>query len=250
MARFKLREGRSLEAKFYLSEAQTLISSTDYQPMKIQLLNAWGRFYQSETLYREAESSFEKALALARRLSHLHEEARALRNLGRLALAKEDYRDSLAKLQQAMASMQRLGAMYDVISIYHDLLTLFLAQEDFARAEEMANLLGHSARLLGYSDLNIKAMAALAYCEAHTNRIAQARGDYACALQLAREERDSVRSSTLHRLLSNAIDFLETTSAVPEKDLPLISLRAKLQSGDYKELLARLGPALECSRLG
>jgi len=36
--------GRSLEAKFYLSEAQTLISSTDYQPLKIQLFNAWGRF--------------------------------------------------------------------------------------------------------------------------------------------------------------------------------------------------------------
>jgi hypothetical protein len=156
----------------------------------------------------------------------------------------------LAKLQQAMASLQRLGAMYDVINIYHDLVTLFLAQEDYVRAEEMAILLERQAGLLGYPDLSIKATAALAYCEAHTNRIAQAGEDYACALRLAQEQGDSIRPSTLHHLLSKVIDFLEMACTAPEEDLLPGSLRAKLQKGDHKELLARLCPALECSRAG
>jgi len=126
------------------------------------------------------------------------------------------------------------------------LIVLFLAQKDYARAEEMANLLRPEARLLRYPDLSIKATAALAYCEAHTNRIAKAREDYAFALCLAQEQGDSVRASTLHHLLSQVIDFMEMTCTVFDEDLLPSSLRAKLQKGDHKKLLARLCPALDC----
>ena len=102
MGTFKLGVDQRIEAKFYLSQAETLIFRTDYQPLKIQLYSAQADLHLAEMHYREAESSFEKALALARRLSNTLEEARALGRLGRLALARKDYRDAMTKLQQAL----------------------------------------------------------------------------------------------------------------------------------------------------
>jgi len=157
MGRFKLRTGHCIEAKFYLSLAETLIFRTDYTPMKIQLFRAQGELHQAEKRHREAESCYEKALAQARRLSNSLEVARCLEHLGRLAMEKKDFCDSLARLQQALTSFQRLGAACDVIAVYHDLITLFLAQDDHTRAEEMAVLLERQAELLGYQGPLIKA---------------------------------------------------------------------------------------------
>ncbi len=157
MGTFKLGMDQRTEAKFYLSQAETLIFRTDYQPLKIQLYSAQADLHLAEMHYRDAESSFEKALALARRLSNTLEEAKALGKLGRLALVRKDYRDAMGKLQQALVSFQCLGAVYDTISIYHDLVTLFLGEKDFARAKEMAVLLDRQAKLLGFTDLMEKA---------------------------------------------------------------------------------------------
>ena len=172
---YQIRLGRSLEARFYLSQAQTLIKSIDYQPLNIQFHNAQGELYLKEKLYIEAESSFEKALALARRHSNLYEEAKACANLGRLALDKMDNQEAMAKLKLALATFSRIGAMFDVITIYHDLAGLFLGQGDYVRAEEMAVLELRQAKLLGYPDLCIKALTDLADCEAHTGRVRKPR---------------------------------------------------------------------------
>ena len=94
--------------------------------MNIQFHNAQGELYLKEKLYIEAESSFEKALALARRHSNLYEEAKACANLGRLALAQVDNRDAMANLKLALATFSRIGAMFDVITVYHDLTGVFL----------------------------------------------------------------------------------------------------------------------------
>jgi len=171
MGRFKLRTGQSIEAKFYLSLAETLIFRTDFMPLKIQLFRAQGELHQADKRYREAERCYEKALAQARRLSNSLEVARCQEHLGRLAMEKKDYRESLARLQQALTSFQNLGAACDVISVYHDLVALFLAQEDHTRAEGMAVLLERQAELLGYQGPFIKA---LAECKAETNQISEA----------------------------------------------------------------------------
>ena len=112
-------------------------------PLRRALLARQGRF-------REAQSSFERALSLARRLSHPYEEAKATANLGRLALQVKDYPHALVKLQQALAAMSRLGAIYDALALYHDLGRLFLDQGDYARAEEMSALREREAGRIGY----------------------------------------------------------------------------------------------------
>ena len=247
---YQIHQGRSLEARFYLSQAQTLIRSTDYQPLNIQFHNAQGELYLKEKLFIEAESSFEKALALARRHSNLYEEAKACANLGRLALDKMDNLEAMAKLKLALATFSRIGAMFDVITIYHDLTGLFLGQGDYVRAEEMAVLELRQARLLGYPDLCIKALTDLADCEAHTGRVMEAKSDYVFALRLAREESETVPLSTRHSLLCKLIDFLETARTCHEEDLLLGNMREKLQKGNYGEVLEELSGPLECKKIG
>jgi tetratricopeptide (TPR) repeat protein len=151
-SQFLVREGRLVEAEFYLSRAEALISRTDYAILKILLCNTQGELYQKEGCCREAMSSFERALSQARMLSNPYEEAKAIANLGRLALQVKDYPDALVKLQQALAAMSRLGAMHDSQGLYQDLRHLFLAQGDYARAEEMAALREREAVRLGYME--------------------------------------------------------------------------------------------------
>jgi tetratricopeptide (TPR) repeat protein len=152
-AQFMVREGRTTQAEFYLSRAETLISRTDYQPLHILHYNVQGELHQKAGRFREAESSFERALSLALRLSHLYEEAKANANLGRLALQVKDYPQALIKLQQALIAMSLLGAVYDVSALYHDLAGLFHSQGDHARAEEMAAKAKSQAMRLEHSDL-------------------------------------------------------------------------------------------------
>jgi tetratricopeptide (TPR) repeat protein len=247
-ALFKIREGRSLEGRFYLSRAETLISRTDYQPLKILLYNTQGELYQKDALHTEAESCFEKALSLARRLSNLLEEAKAMANLGRLALARRDYAEALVRLQKALSTFIDLGALFDVITLYHDLTSLFLAQEDYARAEEMAILRQRQARMLGYADLNIKALADLAECEAHTGRKEEARADYISALHMAWNEKDRFPSAAFQEIAGKAIDFLETAAIRPEEGHQASLLREKLEKGDYEELLEQLPGQLDCCK--
>jgi tetratricopeptide (TPR) repeat protein len=151
-AQFMIREGRLVEAEFYLSRAETLISRTDCQILNILLYNTKGELHQKEGRYREAMSSFERALSQARMLSNPYEEAKAIANLGRLALQVKDYPHARVMLQQALAAMSRLGAMHDSLALYQDLRSLFLAQKDYARAEEMAALREHEADRLGYME--------------------------------------------------------------------------------------------------
>ena len=151
-----VREGRLVEAEFYLIRAETLISRTDYTILNILHYNVQGELYQKESRYREAQSIFERALSQARRLSNPYEEAKAIANLGRLALQVKDYPQALVKLQQALAAMNRLGAMHDALALYQDLCSLFTAQGDHARAEEMAALREREASRLGYMELNVK----------------------------------------------------------------------------------------------
>jgi tetratricopeptide (TPR) repeat protein len=248
-ALFKIREGRFLEGRFYLSQAETLISRTDCQPLKIQLYNIQGELYQRDELYVEAQSCFEKALSKARRLSNLYEEAKAIANLGRLAMVKMDYPEALVKLQKALADFGRLGALFDVITLYSDLTFLFLAQKDYARAEEMAVLRQRQARMLGYVDLGIKALTDLAECEAHTGREGEAMADYIDALRMAWNEGDKFPSTTLHHIAGKAIDFLETTTATQSEDVHQAGvLREKLKKGDYEELLVELSGKLDCCK--
>jgi tetratricopeptide (TPR) repeat protein len=248
-ARLKLCVGQQTEARFYLSEAETIIHHTDYQPMKIQLYNAWGEFFQAEKDYDSADGNYEKALALARMLCHPLEEAKALRNQGMLALAIGDYRESENRLQQALAAFGRLCAIYDVVSLYDDLSALYLAQKNYALAEEMAALLERQSRLLGYTELNIKAFIALADCEAHTGRGERAAEDYAQALRLAKEHSDALYLRTTQLLSRKVIDFLEATSLAEamrfRSEDSLSPLRAELQKGEYGDLLEKLSLALE-----
>ncbi|NTV27596.1 MAG: tetratricopeptide repeat protein, partial [Methanothrix sp.] len=245
---YQIHLGRPHEARFYLSQAQTLIQSIDYQPLNIQFHNAQGELFLKEGLYIEAESSLEKGLALARRHSNLYEEAKACANLGRLAMAKMDNREAMDKLKLALATFSRIGAMFDVITIYHDLAGLFLGQEDYVRAEETAVLELRYAKLLGYPDLCIKALTDLADCEAHTGRVREAKSDYAFALRLAREKSDTVPLSTRQSLLCKLIDFLETARTCDEEDILLGNMREKLQKGNYGEVLEELSGPLECKK--
>jgi tetratricopeptide (TPR) repeat protein len=248
-ALFKIRGGRSLEGRFYLSQAETLISRTDYQPLKIQLYNIQGELYQKDALYNEAQSCFEKALSSARRLSNLYEEAKAVANMGRLALVRMDYPEALVKLQKALNDFSRLGALFDVITLYRDLTLLFLAEKDYVRAEEMAVLRQRQARMLGYVDLNINALTDLAECEAHTGREGEAWRDYTDALRLAWNEGDRFPSAALQNIAGKVIDLLET-AARPGEGHKTSILREKLQKGDYEKLLEELPGQLGCNRTG
>jgi len=248
-ARLKLCLGEHTEAGFYLSEAQTVIDHTDYQPAKAQLYNAWGEFFQAEKDYESADGNYEKALALARTLCNPLEEAKALRNQGMLALAIGDYRESEDRLQQALAAFGKLCAIYDVVSLYDDLSALYLAQKNYALAEEMAALLERQSRLLGYTELKIKAFMALADCEAHTGRGERAAEDYAQALRLAKEHSDALYLRTTQILSRKVIEFLEAVRPAEgmrcrSEDF-VLPLRTKLQNGDCGELLDILSLELQ-----
>jgi tetratricopeptide (TPR) repeat protein len=136
-----------------------------------------------------------------------------------------------------------------VVSLYDDLSALYLAQNNYALAEEMAALLERQSRLLGYTELNIKAFMALADCEAHTGRGERAAEDYAQALRLAKEHSDALYLRTTQILSRKVIDFLEAVK--PAEGMRCRSedfvspLRAKLQEGDYGDLLDILSLALE-----
>lgn len=198
--------------------------------------------------YSEAKSCFERGLALSRRLSLPYEEAKAIFSLGRLDLAREKYEDALIEMKKALAIFSRLGALLDIIAVYRDMTLLFLAQEDYPRAEEMAILRQHQARILGHNDLFVMALIDLAECEAHTGRKEEARADYASALRLAWKEEDRVPSSTLLQISEKAIEFLETDSAQPDDQARM--LREKLGQGDYETLLEELPLRMECKRMG
>ena len=206
-AQFLVREGRLVEAEFYLSRAETLISSTDYQILNILLYNVQGELHQKEGRYREAQSSFERALSQARRLSNPYEEAKAIANLGRLALQVKDYPHALVKLQQALAAMSRLGAMHDALALYQDLRSLFLAQGDHARAEEMAALREREASRLGYMELN-----------ARTSK-AEAAWDYARWPQLSCHEKSPSTDAVLaKREKGNSEDMPEPSPVLLQQN--------------------------------
>jgi tetratricopeptide (TPR) repeat protein len=249
MARFKLKADLPAETRFYLSEADALIQRINYEPVRIMLYSAWGEFYQEEGLYSEATRNYQMSLALSRKLCNPHEEARALRNMGDIALLQKDYKDCGIKLSQALEIFNRLGAMYDVMSIYYGMASLALAQEEYAKAEEISILLERHGKLLGYVDLNIRALVAIADCEMHTGQKDEARRDYARALELAKGHGDATYFRTLRMLASKVIECLE--EAVPANDgdiSELEALKQKLQKKDYKGLLENLPAALDTCR--
>lgn len=239
-----------MQSRFYLSRAETLISRTDYQPLKIQLYSAQGERFQRDSLYSEAKSCYESALALSRRLSLPYEEAKAISNLGRLALARGDYEDALTRMKQALAIFRRLGALLDIVAVYRDMTLLFLTQGDYLRAEEMALLRQRQARVLGHADLNLLALADLAECEARTGRREEARADYAHALRQVQKEGDRIPSSTLRQISEKAIGFLETGTDLPDDVDQARLWRERLGKGDYQGLLEELPRRLECGRMG
>ncbi len=208
LARFKLKANLSVEARFHISQADALVHRINYDPMKIQVWNAWGEFYQGEGLYSDSIRSFQSALAISRKLCNTYEEARALRNLGDLALLSKDYRECEAKLKQSLEIFNRLEAMYDVMSIYCSLANLALAKEEYVKAEEISILLERQGKLLGYADLNIKALIILAECEMHTGRKDKAREDCSEALKLSEGRGDSAYSKTLNLLMEKILKGL------------------------------------------
>jgi tetratricopeptide (TPR) repeat protein len=249
MARFKLKADLPVETRFYLSEADALVERINYEPIRIMLHSAWGEFYQEEGLYSEAARNYQMALAFSRKLCNPHEEARALRNLGNAALLQKDYKDCGAKLLQALEIFNRLGAMYDVMSIYYSMASLALAQEEYAKAEEISILLERQGMRLGYVDLNIRALVAIADCEMHTGRKDEARRDYARALELANGHGNATYFKTLRLLIGRVIECLEEDAPANEGDiLELEALKRKLQKKDYKGLLENLSPALNTCR--
>lgn len=180
------------------------------------------------------------ALALSRRLSIPYEEARAISNLGRLALARGEHDAALVKMQKALAIFRRLGALLDIVAVYRDMTQLFLAQGDFSRAEEMARLRQHQARVLGHSDLNLLALLDLAECEARTGRLEESRADYASALRQVQKEGDEIPSTILHLISEKAIGFLEKDAGLPDGVNQARLLRERLLKGDYQGLLEEL----------
>ncbi|HSD57523.1 MAG TPA: tetratricopeptide repeat protein, partial [Methanotrichaceae archaeon] len=249
MARFKLKADLPVEARFYLSEADALVHKINYDPIRITLFSAWGEFYQGERLYSDASRNYQLALALSRKLCNPHEEARALRNLGCVALLQKDYRECAALLHQALEIFNRLEAMYDVMSLYYNMASLALAQEEYARAEEISILLERQGGLLGYVDLNIRALVAIADCEMHTGRKEEARRDYARALELAKGHGGATYSKTLSLLMGKVIECLEEAAPANGDDiLELEALKRKLQKKDYKGLLENLPAALDTCR--
>lgn len=249
-ALFNIQEGHSMQSRFYLSQAETQVSRTDYPPLKIQLYRAQGERFLKDMLYPEAKSCFEKALALSRKLSLSYEEAKAISSLGRLALASGDYEDALRRMKQALVIFGRLGASLDLIEVYRDMTLLFLAQDDYQRAEEMAMLRQRQARILGHADLSLLATVDLAECEARTGKKEEARADYAGALRLAGKEGDRIPSSTIRQISEKAIEFLEAEASQPEEGRQASLLRERLGEEDYEKLLEELPHKLECRRIG
>ena len=66
MARLKLRVNLSAEAKFYLSEAETVIDRIDYKTVRIKMLlyNVWGDFYHAEQILQRIIEQLSKGSSL------------------------------------------------------------------------------------------------------------------------------------------------------------------------------------------
>jgi tetratricopeptide (TPR) repeat protein len=238
MAGLKLRLGLHHEAKFYLSEAEALIYRIDYEPMRIQLYNLWGQFYQEEKFYSEANKNYGRALAHSRRLGNLYQEAKALRNLGSLARLEGKRREAEEDLRGALAIFNQLGGMYDIACTYDEMTELYLEQKDYAKAEEMASLTERQARALGYSDLRVKAISALADCKLHSGRHEEALVDLSQALNLGKEHGEETYAKTAYLLMGKLADYLEEASrsrGSVHKEAPVIEWFLKAMQSKLEE---------------
>ena len=196
-------------------------------------------------MYNEAFNNYQKALALARRLGDRYEESKALRNIGIVSRFKKDYLESEARLKDAMKIFGRIGAVYDMLLVYDDMATVALAKGDLTKAEEIAVLLERHTRLMGYSDLNIRALIALADCEIRTGRSDAAINDYNRALHLAASHSNSVYSNTASMLMSRIVEHFDAANLAPDARKFLSSMKSRLQEKDYKGILENLPNALE-----
>ncbi len=242
MARLKLRVNLSAEAKFYLSEAETVIDRIDYKTVRIVLYNVWGDFYHAEQFYSESSSNYQKALALSRMLGNLQEEAKTLRNLGLLAASQKYYEEAQARFADAIAIFNRLGAVYDVLLIYNDTVSLALARRDYSKAEEVALLLANQSKTARFVDLNIRVLVALADCKINTDRQHEAMEDCSKALELTKACSNDVHSNTVRLLILKVIEWIEAVSsknATQEDHVTrlLESLKSKVGDEDFRNLL-------------
>jgi tetratricopeptide (TPR) repeat protein len=139
-ALFLAGEGRLVEAEFYLGRGEGLISRADCQPLNALHHLVEGEIHLRRGRAREAKSSFEKALSLARRTENPHQEAKALAGMGRVALEQKEKDLAEAHLSQALSICRALGAKGDALRLCRSLQQLFLSQGDLHRAQEMASL--------------------------------------------------------------------------------------------------------------
>jgi tetratricopeptide (TPR) repeat protein len=242
-ARFKLHAGMPVEARFYLSRAETLITRMDYKPAKVQLCNVWGEFHQSEGNLGEAENNFQNALVLARKMNNLSEEARSLRNLGSLALAKGDLKEAESKFEDGLKIFVKLRMAYDVLSLFYEMALLNMARQDYSMAEDILTLLGQEARFWGHQDLSVMTLALLSECEIRTGRPEKAQQHYRDALQLGSSLGESFCSKAINHLLSNVNVIVEEQSAEGRDSAdPQIpgSSKSKNQEIDFRGMLEAL----------
>jgi tetratricopeptide (TPR) repeat protein len=242
ISRFKTRVNLLTQAKFYLSQAETVIYRIDYKPLLVQLYNAWGDLYYAEQFYSESSINYHKALDLSRMLGNPHEEARTLRNLGLLAASQKNYEEADARLADSMAFFERLGAVHDVLLVYYDIASLALARRDYSKAEEVALLLVNQSKIARYVDINIRALVALADCEINTDRQKEAMEDCSRALELTKSNSNDANPKTVRLLVRKVIECIEAVSsknpAPQDHAFRLMeSLKSKLNDNDFRNLL-------------
>ena len=127
-----------------------------------------------------------RRLALARRLSNLHEEAKAVANLGRLAMARMDNAEAMVSCKQALPPLSHweqclMSSPFTMIWQASSWGKKIMCE---LRRRPSCEL--RYAKRLGYPDLWIKALTDLADCEAHTGR-GGGQSDYAFAFAYGRE---------------------------------------------------------------
>jgi tetratricopeptide (TPR) repeat protein len=254
IARFKIRVNLLTQAKFYLSEAETVIQRIDYKPLCVQLYNAWGDFYRLEQYYSESSVNYNKALDLSRMLGNPHEEARTLRNLGLLAASLKNYDEAEARLADSMTIFESLGAVHDVLTIYYDITSLALARRDYSKAEEVALLLVNQSKIARYMDLNIRALVALADCEINTDREIEALEDCSRALELTKVHSNDANPKTVRLLMTTVIECVEAVSSKnpatqDQAFLLMESLKSKLDDKDFRNLLEIVPNPVELYRV-
>ncbi len=197
-----------------LSDAERLAASNQLQLLS-QVLNARGALEVDENKYSTAETTFRRALALARQQKIPLQEASALGNLARLATSQEHFDEAIERNQAALQLSRSLGLQTTAAAILGNMGWSYFELGDFDNALEFFR---QGAELSERTGLN----GYTAYWFTGVADTYMALRNYASAEELAKRTLERARglnnAQTITACLNTLVEIMLRTGRFDEAD--------------------------------